>query len=261
MASSLGAAGRLAPQQCARTALSNKRQRRSAASRLARRQNVTVAAEGNGSNGSNGNLAWDTLSVDELQEWEVGARACAWGRRSASLHLPRQAPVCCAPPGRPALTRNAYCLQVTGPPTPLLDTINYPVHLKNLGLNDLKKLCKELRAGEQPSSLPTSCPPALLRVCLPRRLRAAGLAAGPHALCPAGHRSMLPRRRRSRLSSSSCPSISLPHLLAPPATRHLCRPDPQGCQDRRAPGQQPGRGGAHPGVALCVQHPRGQDHL
>jgi hypothetical protein len=35
----------------------------------------------------------------------------------------------------------------TGPPTPLLDTINYPVHLKNLGLNDLKKLCKELGAG------------------------------------------------------------------------------------------------------------------
>lgn len=37
--------------------------------------------------------------------------------------------------------------QETGPPTPLLDTINYPVHLKNLGINDLKKLCKELRAG------------------------------------------------------------------------------------------------------------------
>ena len=73
MASSLGAAGRLAPQQCARTALSNKRQRRSAAARLARRQNVTVAAEGNG---SNGNLAWDTLSVDELQEWEVGGCLC-----------------------------------------------------------------------------------------------------------------------------------------------------------------------------------------
>lgn len=37
--------------------------------------------------------------------------------------------------------------QETGPPTPLLDTVNYPVHLKNLGLGDLKKLCKELRAG------------------------------------------------------------------------------------------------------------------
>jgi len=38
-------------------------------------------------------------------------------------------------------------LQETGPPTPLLDTINFPVHLKNLGINDLKKLSKELRAG------------------------------------------------------------------------------------------------------------------
>ena len=43
--------------------------------------------------------------------------------------------------------RPAPAEQETGPPTPLLDTINYPVHLKNLGLNDLKKLCKELRAG------------------------------------------------------------------------------------------------------------------
>ncbi|PSC74684.1 1-deoxy-D-xylulose 5-phosphate synthase [Micractinium conductrix] len=51
------------------------------------------------------NSAWDTLSVDELQEWEE-----------------------------------------TGPPTPLLDTVNFPVHLKNLGISDLKKLTKELRA-------------------------------------------------------------------------------------------------------------------
>lgn len=40
-----------------------------------------------------------------------------------------------------------HAVQETGPPTPLLDTVNYPVHLKNLGLGDLKKLCKELRAG------------------------------------------------------------------------------------------------------------------
>lgn len=55
------------------------------------------------------NRAWETatLSVDELE---------AWSQEGA------------------------------GPPTPLLDTINYPVHLKNLGLTDLKKLCKELRA-------------------------------------------------------------------------------------------------------------------
>ena len=48
-------------------------------------------------------------------------------------------------PGR--ATRLAPAVQETGPPTPLLDTVNYPVHLKNLGLGDLKKLCKELRAG------------------------------------------------------------------------------------------------------------------
>ena len=56
---------------------------------------------------------------------------------------------CCLSQLCPAVS--AVCcdwLQETGPPTPLLDTINYPVHLKNLGLNDLKKLSKELRAGE-----------------------------------------------------------------------------------------------------------------
>lgn len=33
-----------------------------------------------------------------------------------------------------------------GPPTPLLDTINYPVHLKNLNMTQLRQLCKELRS-------------------------------------------------------------------------------------------------------------------
>ncbi|KAL3524985.1 hypothetical protein ACH5RR_013357 [Cinchona calisaya] len=32
------------------------------------------------------------------------------------------------------------------PPTPLLDTINYPVHMKNLSTDDLKQLAAELRA-------------------------------------------------------------------------------------------------------------------
>ena len=90
MASSLGAAGRVIPQQCGRTPLGNKRQRHNAAPRVGRRQNVAVAAEGNGSNGSsNGSKpAWDNISVDELQEWEVGgADRC----RSATLLLPQQA--------------------------------------------------------------------------------------------------------------------------------------------------------------------------
>ncbi|KAL2531282.1 1-deoxy-D-xylulose-5-phosphate synthase [Abeliophyllum distichum] len=32
------------------------------------------------------------------------------------------------------------------PPTPILDTINYPVHMKNLSVKDLEKLATELRA-------------------------------------------------------------------------------------------------------------------
>eukprot|EP00878_Enallax_costatus_P000400 GHUV01000488.1.p1 GENE.GHUV01000488.1~~GHUV01000488.1.p1 ORF type:complete len:739 (+),score=252.51 GHUV01000488.1:855-3071(+) len=33
-----------------------------------------------------------------------------------------------------------------GPPTPLLDTVNYPVHIKNFSLPQLRQLCKELRS-------------------------------------------------------------------------------------------------------------------
>lgn len=33
-----------------------------------------------------------------------------------------------------------------GPKTPLLDTVNYPVHLKNFNNEQLKQLCKELRS-------------------------------------------------------------------------------------------------------------------
>lgn len=33
-----------------------------------------------------------------------------------------------------------------GPPTPLLDTVNYPVHLKNFTMPQLRQLCKELRS-------------------------------------------------------------------------------------------------------------------
>lgn len=33
-----------------------------------------------------------------------------------------------------------------GPPTPLLDTVNFPVHIKNFNTSQLTQLCKELRA-------------------------------------------------------------------------------------------------------------------
>jgi 1-deoxy-D-xylulose-5-phosphate synthase len=96
----LAASARLgAPSNPLRRVQEQQRTRRSAAG--AQRAAVTAQAAAGGSEPR----PWDTLSVDELQEWEE-----------------------------------------TGPPTPLLDTINYPVHLKNLGLGDLKKLCKELRA-------------------------------------------------------------------------------------------------------------------
>jgi hypothetical protein len=36
--------------------------------------------------------------------------------------------------------------EVAGPPTPLLDTVEYPVHLKNFNSQQLKQLCKELRS-------------------------------------------------------------------------------------------------------------------
>ena len=35
-----------------------------------------------------------------------------------------------------------------GPPTPLLDSVNFPVHIKNFNAKQLQQLCKELRAGE-----------------------------------------------------------------------------------------------------------------
>jgi 1-deoxy-D-xylulose-5-phosphate synthase len=36
--------------------------------------------------------------------------------------------------------------QEYGPSTPLLDTVNYPVHMKNFSVDQLKQLCKEIRS-------------------------------------------------------------------------------------------------------------------
>jgi 1-deoxy-D-xylulose-5-phosphate synthase len=33
-----------------------------------------------------------------------------------------------------------------GPKTPLLNTVNYPVHIKNMSVSQLQQLCKELRS-------------------------------------------------------------------------------------------------------------------
>mmetsp|Transcript_4474 Transcript_4474/g.7485 ORF Transcript_4474/g.7485 Transcript_4474/m.7485 type:complete len:736 (-) Transcript_4474:196-2403(-) len=35
---------------------------------------------------------------------------------------------------------------VLGPPTPLLDTVNFPIHIKNFNVAQLRQLCKELRS-------------------------------------------------------------------------------------------------------------------
>lgn len=37
-------------------------------------------------------------------------------------------------------------IDANGPPTPLLDTINYPMHMKNLSAAQLRQLCKEIRS-------------------------------------------------------------------------------------------------------------------
>lgn len=37
-------------------------------------------------------------------------------------------------------------ISANGPPTPLLDTINYPMHMKNLSVSQLRQLCKEIRS-------------------------------------------------------------------------------------------------------------------
>ena len=63
-------------------------------------------AVGNNST-SNGNQAFDKVSVDELEEFDPS-------------------------------TNNK-------PLTPLLDTVNFPVHIKNFNRRQLKQLCKELR--------------------------------------------------------------------------------------------------------------------
>lgn len=73
-----------------------------------------AAGNGNGSGKGKGGVVrsnegpneWDTISTEELEDW--AARA--------------------------------------GPPTPLLDTINYPMHMKNLSINQLRQLCKEIRS-------------------------------------------------------------------------------------------------------------------
>lgn len=49
---------------------------------------------------------WDKLTVEEIDEWQTKA----------------------------------------GPSTPLLDTVNYPIHIKNFNVQQLRQLCKELRA-------------------------------------------------------------------------------------------------------------------
>ena len=64
------------------------------------------AAVGNNST-SNGNQAFDKVSVDELEDFD------------------------------PSTTNK--------PLTPLLDTVNFPVHIKNFNRRQLKQLCKELR--------------------------------------------------------------------------------------------------------------------
>lgn len=85
----------------------------SAAAQKQSRRAVTVQAVKTPVNGavgnssSNGNDSFDKVSVDELDEFD------------------------------PATSNR--------PLTPLLDTVNFPVHIKNFNRRQLKQLCKELR--------------------------------------------------------------------------------------------------------------------
>jgi 1-deoxy-D-xylulose-5-phosphate synthase len=55
---------------------------------------------------SSASLPWDKLSAEDIDSWD----------------------------------------ETLGPPTPLLDTVEYPVHIKNFNSQQLKQLCKELRS-------------------------------------------------------------------------------------------------------------------
>ncbi|KAI4294757.1 hypothetical protein MLD38_040786 [Melastoma candidum] len=77
---------------------------------------------------------------------------------------------------------------VEKPPTPLLDTVNYPAHMKNLGIQDLEQLAAELReetlytvsqtGGHLGSSLGVLSSPSLSIMFLtPRKTRLYGTSA------------------------------------------------------------------------------------
>lgn len=170
--------------------------------------------------------------------------------------------------------------QEQGPPTPLLDTVNFPVHIKNFNAPQLKQLCKELRAGAAPGQ---GCAGALEPGAgVPpgpgRAVRTGQVARGctlEGRAAPRSRAHWLHTRARSapplqllHLRSWSLPQRGQRHVLVhalrslddthPPCCR---RPDPHRGQDGRAPGVVPGCGGADRGAAPRVQHAGGQDHL
>jgi hypothetical protein len=94
---------------------------------------------------------------------ESGARAFKNGTSFAPRAAPRQSPASPAAPGTgrggvivAAADQEAWekistdelaTWKQQGPPTPLLDTVNFPIHIKNFNPKQLQQLCKELRAG------------------------------------------------------------------------------------------------------------------
>lgn len=84
-----------------------------------RRSPVAARSTGNQSAGPAGtspasSLDWDKLSVEEIDEWH----------------------------------------EQGGPKTPLLDTVNFPVHLKNFNTDQLKQVCRcGMRAGDRLSHM------------------------------------------------------------------------------------------------------------
>ncbi|CAG9465541.1 unnamed protein product [Pedinophyceae sp. YPF-701] len=105
------------------------------------------------------------LTVDAMQstgQWPPLLRASLdVGRRPRGCK-PRRAARRAAPRARRVVARAEDDVEMTwdrisveelaswdeemGPPTPLLDTVNYPIHLKNLSIDQLRQLTKEIRA-------------------------------------------------------------------------------------------------------------------
>ena len=226
---------------------------------------------------------WDTLSVDELQEWEVRCRAAGPARAATAAFWgwarpppltwrgPAAAPLPAAP-GSPSCSPCLLLCRSPAAPPPLRPTGGSPLspvrrlhHAQHCAAGDGAAHAPARhhqlpRAPQEPGhQRPEEAVQGAARGCAPpaeQQRRRAG-AGRTRARGRRGARRATPCSRRLR----SPPPQPQPSPPPPPPSAPARRPHPHGCQDGRAPGLVAGRGGADPGAALCVQHARGQVHL